>query len=112
MPIRPLGRGSYSEVYLARREAKEYAIKQLNKNFLAKHKKINSVFRERDISSELSDHDYIIDYFGSCQDEENLYFILEYCPNGSLAELLTSCSKYTLPLSFNLTFIIFRETTD
>ena len=55
---------------------------------MAKNKKINAVFRERDISSELSDHDYIIDYFGSCQDDENLYFILEYCPNGSLAELL------------------------
>ena len=87
-------------------------MKQLNKAHLAKNKKVNAVFRERDISSELSDHDYIIDYFGSCQDEENLYFILEYCPNGSLAELLTSCSKYKFSRLFNLTFNSFREITN
>ena len=66
MTIRPLGQGSFSEVFLARRDKKEYAIKQLNKSYLTKKGKVNATFRERDITSELSDHDYIIDYHGSC----------------------------------------------
>ena len=46
------------------------------------------MFRERDISSELSAHSNVVKFHGSFQDEDNLYFLLEYCPYGSLADLL------------------------
>ena len=46
------------------------------------------MFRERDISSELSDHKNVVKFHGSFQDEDNLYFLLEYCPYGSLSDLI------------------------
>ena len=54
------------------------------------------MFRERDISSELSEHSNVVKFHGSFQDEDNLYFLLEYCPFGSLADLLKHFR--TLPL--------------
>ena len=49
---------------------------------------MQAVFRERDLSSELSDHKSVVKFHGSFQDEDNLYFLLEYCPYGSLSDLL------------------------
>ena len=54
------------------------------------------MFRERDALSKLSNHDFTIEYFGTCQDPENLYFITEYCPYGSLGDLIKSWG--TLPM--------------
>lgn len=56
---------------------------------------MQAVFRERDISNELSDHKNVVKFHGSFQDDENLYFLLEYCPYGSLADLLKHF--HTLP---------------
>ena len=51
------------------------------------------MFRERDISSELSDHSNVVKFHGSFQDDDNLYFLLELCPYGSLSELLKHFEK-------------------
>ena len=83
-----LGRGAYGQVYLASRNGIQFALKQLEKAHITKYDKVQAVFRERDISSALSDHSTVVKFHGSFQDEENLYFLLEYCPYGSLADLL------------------------
>ena len=57
------------------------------------------MFRERDISSELSDHPNVVKFHGSFQDEDALYFLLEYCPYGSLADLLRHFKTLTLELT-------------
>ena len=42
---------------------------------------------------ELLDHPNIIKLYFTFQDSENLYFVLEYSPNGDLYELLQKTSK-------------------
>ena len=95
-----LGRGTYGQVYLASRNGRKFALKQLEKGFITKYDKVQAVFRERYISSELSDHNNVVKFHGSFQDEENLYFLLEYCPYGSLSDLMKNFSKFlTITLS-------------
>lgn len=45
---------------MATRKRKEYAIKLVEKAHVARHGKINAVFRERDALSMLSNHDFTI----------------------------------------------------
>ena len=83
-----MGRGAYGQVFLASRNGIKFALKQLEKAHITKDDKVQAVFRERDLSSELSDHANVVKFHGSFQDEDNLYFLLEYCPFGSLSDLL------------------------
>ena len=75
-------------MYLASRNGSKFALKKLDKHFILKYDKATAVFRERDIGYELSEHSNIVKYFGSFQDEDSLYFLLEYCPYGSLQDLI------------------------
>ena len=72
----------------------KYALKVLEKDHILKYDKIEAVFRERDIGSELSDHPNIVQFQGTFQDEDHLYFLLEYAEMGSLAGLLRQFSKF------------------
>ena len=91
--VSTLGRGAYGQVYLASRNNRKFALKQLEKAHITKYDKVQAVFRERDISSELSDHSNVVKFHGSFQDDDNLYFLLELCPYGSLSELLKHFEK-------------------
>lgn len=71
----------------------KYALKVLEKDHILKYDKIDSVFRERDLGQELSGHPNIVEFQATFQDADNLYFLLEYCSNGSLSGLLKYASK-------------------
>ena len=60
-----LGRGAYGQVYLASRNGIQFALKQLEKAHITKYDKVQAVFRERDISSALSDHSTVVKFHGS-----------------------------------------------
>jgi serine/threonine protein kinase len=49
--IRKLGNGAYGTVYLVehKKTHMQYAVKELSKEKILKHNKINAVFREQDI---------------------------------------------------------------
>ena len=66
----------------------KYALKVLEKDHILKYDKIQAVFRERDIGLELSDHPNIVCFTGTFQDDENLYFLLQYAEMGSLSGFL------------------------
>jgi serine/threonine protein kinase len=51
--------------------------------------KIDAVYRERDILDEWCSHPNIIQLECTFQDNDCLYFLMEYAENGSLARLLT-----------------------
>ena len=70
-----------------------YALKVLEKDHILKYDKIEAVFRERDIGSDLSDHPNIVQFQGTFQDDDHLYFLLEYAEMGSLSGLLKQFSK-------------------
>lgn len=69
-------------------------MKVLEKDHILKYDKIESVFRERDLGQELSGHPNVVEFQATFQDADNLYFLLEYCENGSLSGLLKHASKY------------------
>jgi len=85
-----VGNGAYGQVELVKKKntGVYYALKVLEKDHILKYDKIESVFRERDIGQDLSGHPNIVEFQATFQDAENLYFLLEYCENGSLSGLM------------------------
>ena len=93
--LHTIGQGAYGQVYLVERKMTKirYALKVLEKDHILKYDKIEAVFRERDIGSDLSDHPNIVQFQGTFQDDDHLYFLLEYAEMGSLSGLLKQFSK-------------------
>jgi len=60
-----------------------FAIKELRKDFIQRHDKVESVMREKDVMY-LCDHRNILKLECCFADEVNLYFLTEYLANGSL----------------------------
>ncbi len=90
-----LGKGKFSSVYLAREKATNYivALKILNKF------EVQRLFGEKLIVREIKIHSYvdhpnIIKLYGFFHDEQNIYLILEYAPEGEVyKELKRSVSS-------------------
>eukprot|EP00826_Nyctotherus_ovalis_P020554 TRINITY_DN1646_c0_g1_i14.p1 TRINITY_DN1646_c0_g1~~TRINITY_DN1646_c0_g1_i14.p1 ORF type:complete len:425 (+),score=113.38 TRINITY_DN1646_c0_g1_i14:150-1424(+) len=99
--VKPLGKGSYSKVFLAKHSYKEeiYALKEVDKVLMLKEDKLHQLKRERDILFDI-DHPNIIKlYFTFSTEDKMQYFGLEYAPNGDLAKLLKICHTLPLPLA-------------
>ncbi|KAL6071239.1 3-phosphoinositide dependent protein kinase-1 [Balamuthia mandrillaris] len=92
-----LGEGSYGQVRLAKEIAtgEKYAIKILDKMHIVKKNKVEQVTREKEILNSIS-HPNVISLFSTFQDREHLYFVLEYCPNGDLAEHLQRLGSFSM----------------
>jgi len=80
-----LGKGKFSDVYLARERKTDFiiALKVLNKAEIQRLNAEKLVVREIKIHSFL-DHKNIIKLYGFFHDDENIYLILEYAPDGEL----------------------------
>ena len=59
-------------------------MKELSKQKILKHNKTVSVFRERDILELLAESPFFVKINRSFQDDENLYFLMDYVNNGTL----------------------------
>lgn len=82
-----LGKGAYAKVVRAVKQGKEYAIKIISKKFIEKYEKTHEVHIERQVLTSLN-HRNIIKIESTFQDQNNLYFVLEYCPNKDLSNFL------------------------
>jgi len=82
---RPLGKGKFGNVYLAREKASKYivALKVLFKSQLQKAQVEHQLRREIEIQSHLR-HPNILRLFGYFYDECRVYLILEFAPKGEL----------------------------
>lgn len=82
---RPLGKGRFGSVYLAREKASQYvvALKVLFKKQVNQSGIEHQVRREIEIQSHLR-HKNIIRLYGYFHDAERIYLILEYAPKGAL----------------------------
>lgn len=80
-----LGKGRYGEVYLAthKKTSMIMAIKVMNKNTITKYRALKQLVREARIHSFL-DHPNIIRNYGILHDEEQVYLLMEYAPEGNL----------------------------
>ena len=86
---RPLGKGKFGNVYLAREKRSKYivALKVLFKSQLQKAQVEHQLRREIEIQSHLR-HNNILRLFGYFYDETRVYLILEYAPRGEMYKIL------------------------
>lgn len=86
-----LGKGKFGDVYIAREKRTNFivALKVLNKIIIRQLKAQKQVIREIKIHSYLN-HPNIIKLYGVFHDDDNVYMILEYAPNGELYKEMKS----------------------
>ena len=87
--VKAIGEGAFGEVYLVKHieTNKTFALKSIDKNFLAKQKKEHHVFQEKLILQSLNDP-FVVKLFATFQDDAKLYFLLENIPNGELSKYI------------------------
>lgn len=80
---RPLGKGKFGNVYLAREKTSKFliALKVLFKNAIISSNNEHQVRREIEIQSHLR-HPNILRLYGYFHDDSRVYLILEYAPKG------------------------------
>ncbi|EFC44905.1 predicted protein, partial [Naegleria gruberi] len=99
--IKPISRGAYGRVYLARKKSTKdiYAIKVIKKQYLYNHKNVGKtltnepdLLAERTIMKVLMENNeqspFIVNFYYSFAGKRYLYIVMEYCPGGSLDCLL------------------------
>ena len=92
---KPLGRGKFGAVYLAREVSTRYivALKVLQKSQLLKAGVEHQLRREIEIQSHLR-HRNILRLYGYFFDNKRIYLILEYSPRGELYKHLTNKGRF------------------
>lgn len=93
---KPLGRGKFGSVYLAREKKTKFvvALKVLFKSQLQKAQVEHQLRREIEIQSHLR-HPNILRLYGYFYDSIRVYLILEYAPQGELYKQLQKETKFT-----------------
>lgn len=88
---RPLGKGKFGNVYLAREKKSKFiiALKVLFKSQLAKANVEHQLRREIEIQAHLR-HPNILRLYGYFHDETRVYLILEFAPRGELYKEMQS----------------------
>lgn len=81
-----IGDGPLSEVYKAKRRSDHHivAIKMLDKHQIIRKNKIKTVFRAKETMLKLEGCPGIIRLLETMQDDDNLYYVMEYATNGDL----------------------------
>ncbi|XP_075881349.1 aurora kinase A [Nelusetta ayraudi] len=92
---RPLGKGKFGNVYLARERQSKFilALKVLFKNQLEKAGVEHQLRREVEIQSHLR-HPNILRLYGYFHDPSRVYLILEFAPKGELYGELQRCGNF------------------
>ena len=92
---RPLGKGKFGNVYLAREKKSQFivALKVLFKSQLQKNGVEHQLRREIEIQSHLR-HPHILRLYGYFYDDTRVYLILEFAPRGELYKELQKCGRF------------------
>jgi len=98
--LQKLGEGAYGTVYLVEKKdtLKKYGMKVLEKARILKYGKIQAVYWERDILELVCDCNSIVQLECTFQDDDCLYFLMEYASKGSLSRLVKTVKP---PLSYD-----------
>ena len=80
-----IGKGTFSKVYLVKnkRNQKIFSMKQLHKSFIKQTNQQQHTITERILLSQMN-NPFLVKLYCCFQDNENLYFILEFVPGGEL----------------------------
>ncbi|EAL48567.1 serine threonine protein kinase 6 putative [Entamoeba histolytica] len=92
---KPLGHGTFGNVYLAKLKGANYvcALKIIFKTKLQESRIGIQIQREVDIQSQLN-HPNILKLFGFFEDIKRWFLVLEYCKNGELSRLLQQAGRF------------------
>lgn len=60
----------------------------VDKDFVKKHKKVDTVINERNVLQTLKDHPFVVKLFCTFQDSYSLYYVLEQARGGELYDQL------------------------
>ena len=66
---------------------------------LMKVGKVGSAHREKQILTQLDGCKFVIELKKTFKDDENLYYVFEYCPYGTIVELAEKFPDERLPIS-------------
>lgn len=98
--IKFLGKGAFGTVDLVKCKLNDqpYALKQLSKNEVARHNRVQHLLREKNLMNKCH-HPNIVRLETTFKDDENWYFLLEFHPLGDLAKLIMLKRKLTRSLT-------------
>ncbi|XP_015925321.1 serine/threonine-protein kinase Warts [Parasteatoda tepidariorum] len=98
--IKTIGIGAFGEVALVRKvDANQlYAMKTLRKSDVLKRNQVAHVKAERDILAE-ADNEWVVKLYYSFQDDENLYFVMDFIQGGDLMSLLIKLGVFSETLA-------------
>jgi len=97
---RTLGTGSFGRVHLARSRInfRYYAIKVLNKEKVVRMKQVEHTRNERMLLHLVRGHPFIVNLWGTFQDSQNLYMIMDFVAGGELFALLRKSVRFPDPV--------------
>ncbi|MDP2437474.1 MAG: PDK1 family serine/threonine-protein kinase [archaeon] len=91
---RTLGEGAFAVVKEAFSFGRVYALKILDKKLVISQNELTNVFREKTILQKMS-HPGIVQLHMTAMDDRSLYFLLEYCANGELFDLIKKYGRFS-----------------
>eukprot|EP00826_Nyctotherus_ovalis_P014336 TRINITY_DN1398_c0_g1_i9.p1 TRINITY_DN1398_c0_g1~~TRINITY_DN1398_c0_g1_i9.p1 ORF type:complete len:385 (+),score=52.67 TRINITY_DN1398_c0_g1_i9:1148-2302(+) len=91
-PIQMLGKGSFGEVYLVKREEKLLALKVISKQVTKEQSLVKYIHTEKIVQSKL-DHPFIVKLHCTFQTRDYLFMVMDYCPGGDLGQVLQRESR-------------------
>ncbi|KAJ8660019.1 hypothetical protein O0I10_004246 [Lichtheimia ornata] len=93
--LRTLGTGSFGRVHLvqSRVNARYYAIKVLKKSEVVRLKQVAHSNNEKHILESVA-HPFLVNMWGTFQDDVNLYMVMDYVPGGELFSILRRSQRF------------------
>lgn len=96
-----IGEGSFSSVYLAKdiHTDIEHAVKVCDKEHIRRERKVQQIIREKDVMNILNDRweataPFFVKLSYAFQDSSKLYFVMTYCKNGELLNLIQRVGNF------------------
>jgi serine/threonine protein kinase len=82
----------FRQVYLVEHKARKQklALKVMEKRLIAEQNKIQHILNERDVLVKSKVNPFLVHLWYSFQDEQHLFFAMEFCSGGDLRSLLTA----------------------
>lgn len=98
--LRTLGTGSFGRVHLIRsnHNGRFYALKALNKHTIYKLKQVEHTNDERRMLSLVS-YPFIVRLWGTFQDSQNVFMVMDYIEGGELFSLLRKSQRFPNPVA-------------
>ncbi|CAE6384396.1 unnamed protein product [Rhizoctonia solani] len=98
--LHTLGTGSFGRVHLAcsRHNHRHYAVKVLNKAKVVQQKQVEHTNSERSVLA-LVRHPFIVNLWGTFQDVNNLFMVMDFVPGGELFTLLRKSRRFPSPVA-------------